>query len=131
MNPINNINVQLLFSEEEIDVGKLVLRDKSIFFRYNQPFLDRGLEISPLKLKLNPQVNKANDIPLDGLFGVFADSLPDGWGKLLMDRAFAARDFSLSSISMLDRLAYIGKKGMGALIYRPELRSGEAPKWEY
>ena len=121
MKPINNINVQLLFSEEEIDVGKLVLSDKSIFFRYNQPFLDRGLEISPLKLKLNPQVNKANDIPFDGLFGVFADSLPDGWGKLLMDRAFAARDFSLSSISMLDRLAYIGKKGMGALIYRPEL----------
>ena len=38
MKPINNINVQLLFSEEEIDVGKLVLRDKSIYFRYNQHF---------------------------------------------------------------------------------------------
>ena len=68
MKSINNINIQLLFSEEEIDVEKLVLRDKSIYIRYNQAFLDRCLEISPLKLKLNTQVNKANDIPFDGLY---------------------------------------------------------------
>lgn len=121
MKPINDISVQLLFSEEEIEVGRLVLSERSIFFKFSQEFIEGGLEISPLKLKINSQVNKANDLPFEGLFGVFADSLPDGWGKLLMDRALAARGISLASFSTLDRLAYIGKNGMGALIYKPEL----------
>ncbi len=121
MKSVKKINVQLLFDAEALEVGSLVLSERSIYFKYSQEFLDRGLDISPLKLGLNAQINKANDLPFDGLFGVFADSLPDGWGKLLIDRALTARGISLASLSTLDRLAYIGKNGMGALIYKPEL----------
>lgn len=121
MKPVKKINVQLLFDTEPLEVGSLVLNERNIFFKYSQEFLYRGLDISPLKLGLNAQINKANDLPFDGLFGVFADSLPDDWGKLLIDRALTAKGISLASLSMLDRLAYIGKNGMGALIYKPEL----------
>lgn len=110
-----------MFDTEALEVGSLVLNERNIFFKYSQEFLDRGLDISPLKLGLNAQINKANDLPFDGLFGVFADSLPDGWGKLLIDKALTPKGISLASLSTLDRLAYIGKNGMGALIYKPEL----------
>ncbi|MFN9680973.1 MAG: HipA N-terminal domain-containing protein, partial [Bacteroidota bacterium] len=106
MKPVKKINVQLLFDTEIFEVGSLVLSVRNIFFKYSQEFLDQGLDISPLKLGLNAQINKVNDLPFDGLFGVFADSLPDGWGKLLIDRTLTARGISLASLSTLDRLAY-------------------------
>jgi serine/threonine-protein kinase HipA len=57
----------------------------------------------------------------DGLFGVFNDSLPDGWGKLLLDRTLLPQRISLSQITPLDRLAYVGSSGRGALTYEPDL----------
>lgn len=121
MEQIKKIVVSIQFDAEEIEVGELVSDDKQIYFKYYSEFLKRGLEISPIKLKLNTDINKANELPFEGLFGVFADSLPDGWGKLLLDRALAARGISIADLSPLDRLAYIGSQGMGALIYRPEI----------
>lgn len=56
----------------------------------------------------------------DGLFGVFNDSLPDGWGRLLLDRALIKHNINPDSLSVLDRLCYVGSRGMGALIYEPE-----------
>ncbi len=121
MEQVKKIVVSIQFDAEEIEVGELVSDDKQIYFKYYPEFLKRGLEISPIKLKLNTDINKANELPFEGLFGVFADSLPDGWGKLLLDRALAARGISIADLSPLDRLAYIGSQGMGALIYRPEI----------
>ena len=43
-----------------------------------------------------------------GVFGLFDDSLPDGWGLLLMDRFFQQRGSALAEVSVLDRLAYLG-----------------------
>ena len=60
-----------------------------------------------------------DDTVFDGLFGVFADSLPDGWGKLLLDRYFLKEGVQYSDITPLDRLGYIGNYGVGALSYRP------------
>ena len=56
----------------------------------------------------------------DGLFGVFNDSLPDGWGRLLLDRALIKHNINPGSLSVLDRLCFVGSHGMGALIYEPE-----------
>ncbi|MDB4947986.1 MAG: hypothetical protein JWM27_635 [Gemmatimonadetes bacterium] len=53
------------------------------------------------------------------VFGVFGDSLPDGWGLLLMDREFRKQGLNPTRMSPLDRLAYIGARGMGALTYHP------------
>lgn len=121
MEHVKKLVVSLRFDAEEIEVGELVSDGRLIYFRYYPAFIKRGLEISPFKLKLNNEVNTANDTPFDGLFGVFADSLPDGWGRLLLDRALAAKGVSVGDITPLDRLAFVGSNGMGALIYRPEM----------
>jgi serine/threonine-protein kinase HipA len=121
MERINKIFVFLQFDSEEIPVGELLQQQKQIYFKYYPSFIESGLEISPLKLKLSTSILTANEAPFDGLFGVFADSLPDGWGKLLLDRTLASRGISIQNISPLERLAYVGNSGMGALMYRPEI----------
>jgi serine/threonine-protein kinase HipA len=118
-NVIEKIRVLFKFEKDEIPVGELLLVDKSIFFRFDSSFKKRKIELSPFKLKLNSETKKGNTTPFDGLFGVFADSLPDGWGRLLVDRALAAKGIDSNDFSMLDRLALVGKNGPGALIYQP------------
>ena len=119
MEKVKKIIVSLQFSEKEIEVGELV-EDGEIYFKYYTDFLKLGLAISPFKLPLNNQLYKAEQHPFDGLFGVFNDSLPDGWGRLLLDRKLFSDGILPAEVSPLDRLAYVGDKGMGALIYRPE-----------
>jgi len=109
----------------------LVSEGRDIYFKYYTAFITKGIQISPLKLKLNTGINKADAIPFDGLFGVFADSLPDGWGKLLLDRALTAKGIDISNMTMLDRLAFVGSKGMGALIYKPEIDDGIHKQFEF
>lgn len=60
------------------------------------------------------------DTIFDGLFGVFNDSLTDGWGRLLLDRAVEKHGINRRQLNALDRLAYVGRHGMGALSYEPE-----------
>lgn len=121
MEHVEKIIVSIQLNEVEISVGELASDSKNIYFKYYTDFIKRGLEISPFKLKLNNLINKADPVPFDGLFGVFADSLPDGWGKLLLDRSLTARGVSVDNITVLDRLAYVGSNGMGALTYKPEM----------
>ena len=105
---------------ELIRVGTLVETDrKEILFEYDSKYLASGYNISPFKLNFNSglQANK-NIYPREG-FGVFDDSLPDGWGLLLMDRFFRKTNRNIRDITILDRLAYIGNRGMGALVYEP------------
>jgi serine/threonine-protein kinase HipA len=61
--------------------------------------------------------------PFVGLFVVFNDSLPDGWGKLLLDRSLSSKGINIAQISPLDKLAFVGSKGMGALVYKPEIET--------
>ena len=82
MEQIKKIIVSIQFNENEIEVGELVSENRLIYFKYYPNFVKLGLEISPIKLRLNNALNKANDLPFEGLFGVFADSMPDGWGRL-------------------------------------------------
>jgi serine/threonine-protein kinase HipA len=121
MNHVKKIVVSILLLKEEIEVGELIAEGRDIYFKYYAEFIKRGIEISPFKLKLSSEINKAEPIPFDGLFGVFADSLPDGWGRLLLDRALLSRGVNLDNITVLDRLAFVGSNGMGALIYKPEM----------
>lgn len=115
------INVFLKFSENEIPVGRLVFHDKKIHFKYHDSFINSGFNISPLKLKFNNRIQVAPPNPFHGLFGVFDDSLPDGWGLLLLNRALEKKGLSLNDINVLDQLAYIGDTGKGALAYRPAI----------
>lgn len=115
------IFVGLNIEGRDINVGELVVSGRKIYFRYNSDFLHTGLNLSPIKLNFNNQIQAANGEPFDGLFGVFADSMPDAWGQLLLNRTLASRGIDSGSITPLDRLAYVGNAGMGALTYKPEI----------
>ena len=100
--------------------------DHMAAFQYSDEWIRNGFSISPLSLPLKSDVfippEKCRD-RFKGLFGVFADSLPDSWGELLLDRHLGSLDIGRGDISTLDRLAYIGKSGMGALEYYPAKES--------
>ena len=121
MSSISKISVKLNLQGQVYDVGSLVLDDtKRIYFKYNGDFLGKGLNISPIVLDFNDKISTPRTHIFDSLYGVFADSLPDGWGRLLMDRYFQHHQRQLSDITPLDRLSLIGRYGMGALEYFPE-----------
>lgn len=103
-------------------VGTLALTSShKVAFQYSEEWLRNGFSISPFSLPLEKKVFVPSESCFDGLFGVFADSLPDNWGRLLLSRLLKKRNISMDSISVLDRLAIVGSSGMGALEYRPEM----------
>jgi serine/threonine-protein kinase HipA len=104
-----------------VRVGRLALKDRELLFEYDAAFLTSRLELSPFRLPLRPGVVIGDPTKFDGLMGVFDDSLPDGWGRLLIDRAAARQGISPRMLTPLDRLAVVGRQGMGALVYEPEL----------
>ena len=102
-------------------VGKLAEQDGAILFQYTREFLESGINISPFKLPLSPEVKQDPKRTFDGLFGVFNDNLPDGWGLLLLARALRKKGSSLHACLPLQRLALVGLHGVGALEYSPAI----------
>lgn len=119
MNGIDRVRVGLDFGLGPIPVGQLAARDHRLYFSYEEAFIEQGLELSPFTLPLKTGVFTFDDTPFDGLPGLFGDSLPDGWGRLLADRFFASRSLSPTP---LDRLSLVGTNGPGALIYTPTMQ---------
>ena len=117
---IQNLQIYLNIEDLTIKVGEIAQLKKEYFFKFDEEFLNQNFEISPFKMKKSKELLQADFLPFEGIFGVFNDSLPDGWGRLLLDRKLISEGKSLSDISLLDRLAYVGKNGMGALVYEPD-----------
>ena len=101
------------------EVGLLYQDKQRIFFEYAPAFLNSSIELSPFKLPLKSGVFEEKSHVFDGLFGLFNDSLPDGWGCLLLDRKLRKLGKSYAEITPLDRLSLIGANPMGALEYEP------------
>lgn len=120
------VHVYYVRGSEKLAMGRLALKDRKIYFEYNTEFLKTGLELSPFKLPLKPGVMICEDSLFEGLYGVFNDSLPDGWGRLLLERKLQKHGINHREITPLDRLCYVGSRGMGALVYEPEVE-GSAP----
>lgn len=120
VNPIKHINVGLRFDSTTIPVGRLAIHDKRIYFEYDSAFMRLGINISPIKCPVAPGVKTFDRDLFEGLAGVFNDSLPDGWGRLLLDRHMRTHGIMPESLTPLDRLASIGCWGMGALVYEPD-----------
>ena len=119
--PVSSVKVSLNFGEVSLPVGRLAIREQKIYFDYDRPFVARGLEVSPQRLPLQPGLRSFDRVLFEGLPGVFNDSLPDGWGRLLFDRAMRAQGILPRQVSALDRLAHVGKNAMGALTYEPDI----------
>lgn len=117
MNKIKSL--QVFYNEKK--VGTLALMKNNIVaFEYDSNWITNGFSISPFTLPLKKQVFIPRIDPFDGLYGVFSDSLPDGWGRLLVDRMLNSQNINPREISQIDRLAIVGETGMGALSYKPE-----------
>lgn len=115
------LDVYIQFSKQEELIGQLILDGRSILFKYSDAYLEAGENLSPNQLKFddNPQTTKEK--PFNGLFGVFADSLPDAWGYLLIKKRLSADRIAIESLNALDHLTFAGKNSMGALQYRPSV----------
>ena len=117
MNKIKSL--QVFYNEKK--VGTLALMKNNIVaFEYDSNWITNGFSISPFSLPLKKQVFIPRIDPFDDLYGVFSDSLPDGWGRLLVDRMLNSQNINPREISQIDRLAIVGETGMGALSYKPE-----------
>ncbi len=126
----NKLKVALAWGPgEEEDVGFLAANSSGqIAFEFNANFLSaHKAQISPFKLedKRGLQFARTERTVFEGLFGVFWDSLPDGWGILLMERSLRCLGFAFETASPLDKLAWIGQRGLGALCYEPSIQPNE------
>jgi len=102
-------------------VGRLALTKEGLCaFEYSAGWLNSGFSISPFELPLRSGVFIAKPRPFEGGFGVFDDCLPDGWGLLILDRYLQQKGVRLHTLSLLDRLAFVGSAGRGALEFRPD-----------
>lgn len=104
----------------KLKVGRLAIApDRRCVFEYESAWIRDGFSISPFYLPLKSGVFTARSEPFNGLFGVFNDSLPDGWGTLLADRWLRSKGVNTAEYTVIDRLSLVGNHGMGALSYLP------------
>ncbi|NBA84868.1 type II toxin-antitoxin system HipA family toxin [Emticicia sp. CRIBPO] len=104
-----------------VTVGRIALTaDRHCVFEYDPDYLKTGISIAPFYLPLRAELFTARSTPFDRNFGVFSDSLPDGWGSLLLDRYLQENGIDPYKLSTLDRLSIIGTSGRGALEYFPD-----------
>lgn len=104
---------------ENWPLGILADNDQQLLFEYSSEALKEGLELSPVNLKLQKEAFGNFPAFQMRLPGLISDSLPDGWGLLLMDKIFRKKGTSLSQVSPLDRLSFLGSRAMGAFVYEP------------
>lgn len=94
------------------------------YFEYDPSFLTAPVEVSPIVMPKSPGVKSSPALPratFKGLPGLLADSLPDKFGNALIDQWLADRGRNPASFSPVERLCYIGRRGMGALEFHPSV----------
>jgi serine/threonine-protein kinase HipA len=118
-------------SGDPLTVGTLAEDRGRIYFEYTPEFLNTDLNLSPFHLPFESGLFEHRDRQFGPLPGLFDDSLPDGWGLLLMDRHFRSSGRNLPEVSPLDRLAWLGTRTMGALTYHPSVDNAGSPSGEF
>ena len=117
--------LDVMFRGQQVGTLSLTPDNRLNVFAYDKSWIDNGFSISPLELPLKPGVLIAKPKPFYGNFGIFEDSLPDGYGRYLLHKALLRKGINDSDLSSLDRLAIVGNKGMGALSYSPAIKLSE------
>ncbi len=117
---MNSISIVEIFISDS-RVGRMALTPEGLCgFEYDVDWIQSGFSISPFYLPLKPGLIMAKRDPFAGNFGVFDDSLPDGWGNLLLDRYLQEKGIDPYKLNILERLSLIGSAGRGTLEYRPD-----------
>ena len=98
-------------------------------FQYDPAFVRSGIQLAPLMMPLRelpyefPALSRET---FKGLPGLLADSLPDKFGNAVIDTWLASQGRSAASFNSVERLAYIGSRGMGGLEFKPAVRISTA-----
>lgn len=98
---------------------------KRAIFSYNKEFISQGVDIAPLTASIHnpryslPFLGETDRDIFSGLPAFIADSLPGGWGNAVYNAWVAEHHLSSRQITPIDKLAFIGKRGMGALEFEP------------
>ena len=111
------MELKVMFEGKE--VGRLREEYGTCFFAYSKEWLNEGFSISPRSLPLKDRLFKGRSDRFEGLLGVFADSLPGGWGMLTAIRALRERGLDYLRMSPLQKLTFLGSDAKGALYYEP------------
>jgi serine/threonine-protein kinase HipA len=107
--------------DRTMTVGELAEDRGQFFFSFDESFIAHGYPLSPFKFPVAPGLQTFAKLP-----GVLDDALPDGWGRLLMDRFLRQKGVSPSAFTELDRLAWMGEHALGALSFHPPARMPDA-----
>lgn len=119
-NPVAEAPKTVSVSLEGSRVGTAAMTpDGLMAFSYAPSWIEEGFSISPFSLPLAPGVRVASPDPLEGVFGVIDDAMPDGWGRLLLDRSLRMQGVDPRSVGVLERLCLVGDGAMGALSFEP------------
>ena len=118
---------RLIVEYQGLRVGALEEALGGVAFEYDRAFIDSGHQLSPFTLSLKSGVQFRESPPSMRLPGLFEDSLPDQWGTRLMTEWFRRHGTPEHAITPLMRLAYVGRRAMGALVYTPEGDSNATP----
>jgi len=121
------ILIPSIFGEE---IGVLMEGKNGLSFQYHSSFDADKLPISPLFLPYDKErvFNYYDSMPFNGLPGIFADSLPDSFGNLALREYFKRKYQRITlKLSTLEKLAYVGSHGIGAIEYNPALDKTEEP----
>lgn len=106
------------------NIGTLALTEgKKTAFEYDGSWMEEGFPISPFSLPLKKQVFIPQKNYFHGLFGVFADSLPDAWGNILLNRLLRKNGIQPDSLNILDR-RMTTRKISHLCITKPKIRGG-------
>lgn len=108
----------------ELKVGTLSELGRDTAFEFAGEFLSSGLNPAPFRLPLRQGLHVYDHSGNMETFGLFDDSLPDGWGRRIVDKMFIRREGRLPTIT--ERLMCVGRSGKGALVYEPSDESAEA-----
>ena len=112
MNSIDRLTVK--YHGEIVGVISLTPDDKRLAFEYDPRWLAEGFSISPLELPLKTGLFLAKPTPLYGDFGIFEDSLPDGYGRYLLHKALMREGIDDRNLTAIERLSIVGNSGMGS-----------------
>ena len=119
MKNINTVRVKLWGTT----VGYLHQDDNRLVgFQYDEDFLKSNIEISPVKMPLSTVTYSFPSLPeqtFHGLPGMVADSLPDKFGNIVIKNYLESQGRTEDSLSVIEKLCYTGKRGMGALESEP------------
>ena len=119
------MELRVMFEGRE--VGRLRYESRIAHFAYSREWLNDGFSISPRSLPLEDSLFSGSPDYYNGLHGVFADSLPGGWGMLTAIRALRERGVDYTALNPLEKLSYLGKDGSGALYYEPSECDWDSP----